>query len=119
MVQTKTKDIGGHKVAVCLFTGSQANRMYVRLTHCLDIESREIKVGPEEWQTFCIEFLALTTVDEKQIGRPEVFDEVFTGNFIFLFMCIDYCAEVNFGTDFLAGGGSGLTKPQEPQKTAA
>ena len=112
---SKEKPIGGHQVKVRPFTGSRSNKMLVRLQQCLD--GKCILCTPDTWQQFCIDFLAYTFIDGKEMGQQAHFDSVFTANLMLLFQTIEFVSEVNFGKDFLSRDGStGGTNPSEAQK---
>ena len=106
----KEKTMGERTVKVRPFVGSRSNKMLVRLQQCLD--GRTIICAPDSWQQFCIEFLAYTFVDGKELGQVTHFDSVFAGNLMLLFQIIEFVSEVNFGKDFLSQGATtGNTTP--------
>lgn len=103
-IQSQEKVINEHTIKVRPFVGSRSNKMLVRLQQCLD--GRQIMCSPDVWQQFCIEFLAFTFVDGKEIGNISNFDSVFAGNLMLLFLAIEFTSEVNFGKDFFMQGAS-------------
>jgi len=117
-VLTQEKTINGHAVKVRPFRGSLSNRHFVRLQQCF-APPHQIICSGDVWQKFCLDFLAYTFVDGKEIGQEAHFDTVFTGNLMLLFLIIEFVSEVNFGKDFFSqGGNSGNTDQQEPPKTS-
>jgi hypothetical protein len=113
---TQERTIKDHKVSVRPFRGSLSNKMLVRLQQCLD--GRTIICDPDTWQKFCLEFLAYTFIDAKEIGQEVIFDSVFCGNLSLLFEAIYFTSEVNFGKDFfLQSGSTGGINQSGPQMT--
>ena len=108
---TKEKTIKDHVVKTRLFLGSRSNKMMVRQQQCLD--GRRITCAPEVWQQFCTEFLAYTSIDDKQLEKTANFDSVFAGNLALLFEVILFVSEANFGKDFLSPGADTGDTSQE------
>lgn len=112
------KEISGHTVKVRPFVGSRSNKMMVRLQQCFE-PPHSIICTPDAWQQFCIEFLAFTFYDGKELGKLTVFDEVFAGHIALLFDIILFTSEVNFGKDFFSQGGNSGDISQDSPPTKA
>ena len=96
------------------FTGSRANKYFVRLFQCLDVRSKAIVCSPEEWQAFCLDFLAFTKINNVSVSSTEGFDQAFTGAIGMVLDVIFFVAEVN---GFLVSSATGPTDPAAPTKT--
>jgi hypothetical protein len=115
MVDLKPRIIQGHTVQVVPFTGSRANKNFVRYTQSLS--GNQIICHPDQWQEFCNEFLSGVVIDNKDMSRTENFDSTFQGAIDFLMEVIVYVAEVNFGKGFLStGGDTGNTQESQTKK---
>jgi len=114
---TRETTIGKNVITTHLFLGSRSNKMMVRLQQCM--QGHQIICSPDTWQQFCIEFLAFTSIDGKQLDKITNFDSVFAGNLGLLMAVINFVSEANFGKDFLSqGGNTGDTTQPEPPSTS-
>jgi hypothetical protein len=59
------------------------------------------RIDPADYNNLVLEIMALTTIDSTDVSKEENFNEMFAGNFLFMYKVIGYVLEVNFG-DFLA-----------------
>jgi hypothetical protein len=111
--ERKSKNIGGRKVEATQFTGSTANKMFVRFAQCYS--RGMITCTPDEWQKFCEDFFQYSSIDGIPITNKENFDNSFTGAIGFLMRMVEFVAEVN---GFLDSGDSGNTTEHETPKTS-
>lgn len=119
MIKSKTKTIKDgngtdRSVSVLQFAGTRANKNFVRFQQCFS--GNQITCSPDEWQTFCNEFLSGVQIDGKEVTREGNFDEIFSGNISFLLEVVLFTAEANFGSSFLASG-TGNTSATSVQTT--